>query len=264
MPVLGAADEAMVDRFLDGELAGDDLLAFEARLGAEPALQAEVARLRGVGDLVRGVASSQEVLDLFADATEESYLTGAPILRKGRFLIPASLLAAAAALAVAVTLFGPIAPPQEAGRGSPIRLTLGSGAATVYNVSIADFEPYEVCRTSEEFAVYTDDVFGVPLAADFDAGVELIGWTIPFGRMAGAEAPGLSAPRVLLARAPGGEQVIAVFAERGTWSPGDAAGGLNVFAAEMGDVSVYEVSPLDTPVVLGLVSEAGGRRPAAK
>lgn len=232
-----------IDRYVDGELTDDERLAFERECAADPSVASMLDRVRGIDAAVSRVAASENAAP--APLVFERERNGL-----GRLVKLAGVASIAAALVIAAIVVTQPAPRRT---GEVVR---EFSAASLYTHSTRRFEPSVVCDTPEKFRAYTRDAYGRAIDADFAAGVTLVGWSYPFSPYARGEIDPASYdhPRVLLAESAGGERVIAVFDEDGDWNPGDVGADVRVFTGEVGGVTVTEISALDEPVVLGLLS----------
>lgn len=238
--------------YLDGELSAAETAAFEAEMRADPLLA------EAVGDVRVAEAGLRE---LFAETGEapdplafESGATGRGP-RPRRWMVPA----AAAALLIAAAGVWYTSRPLPSGPVPSDRF--------IYRMVTANFTPAVVCDTPSKFAEYTDDAMNETINADFasaaNLGVSLVGWTVLGASYDEDRARDL--PRLLLARAPDGTEVVVYFRERGHDAPeqspapaGRAAPDpISVHTKQLGRVTAYEISPLGEPVVLGLLSVDG-------
>ena len=124
-------------------------------------------------------------------------------------------------------------------------------ASTIYARTTVAFFPTVVCDTPEKFLDYTTEFLRTPIAADFSSPVEFVGWQSFSVGYTGEDG----AARLLLARAPDGTEVVAIFQPASLGVPElDRADGLNRFGRTIGPIEVWEITPLDEPVVLDAVS----------
>lgn len=114
---------------------------------------------------------------------------------------------------------------------------------------LADPAPNKVCDTPEKFIAYTRERFGSPIAASFDAGVQLVGWRGPGGSY--DDEPVTGEPLVLLANARDGQPVIVLFQSADRPQPSfDTSAGLHMHGGVLGNTAVFEVSRREQAVVL--------------
>ena len=158
-------------------------------------------------------------------------------------------LAIAAGIAAALTggwLLWDVA-QSRVGNG-PYVLPPWRSLATVYaDESAGPFEPLWVCKDNAEFAATFDDQLGQPLVlAALPEHVEAIGLSY---------CHSLSTRTVyLLARVE--DHRVLVFVDRGdAQAPPPVSEGLNQWNRRIGDLVLYEVSPLSEPVLLDRFAE---------
>ncbi len=127
-------------------------------------------------------------------------------------------------------------------------------AATVYAAIVPAMQPQHVCTTEAEFLDYSVEYLGAPIAADYDAGVEFVGWRslIAGDYVAGVIGEG----RMLLARGPAGEDAIVLMVRPEARVAVDVGGaaGLRAHEATLGGVRLIELSRADRAVVLPALS----------
>lgn len=243
-----AGEDPRLDLYLDGLLEGDDLAAFERDLAASPALRrqleaqqridAELRRLFAY-DPARAASPQPEPTAIAGriDGTTVSTKRPAapsPTIRRLRLYAIAAvlLLALAGSWAAYVHLttptFDKVLSPAE-----------------VY--AMVD-QPEFVCETDAEFAAAIDDRLGQPLVLAAAPGIEAIGWAYGDdynGRIVGRKT------MVLINKVRG--QKVLVFMDRRRDDRAldtPPSSGLNLFRREVGDLVLYEVTPLDQPEVI--------------
>ncbi len=250
MRELTPAEQELVLRYVDGELAGKECVTFETALETDKALQAEVDRFRAVDTRARlalPIPSLPAATFAFPDESELEVVVTAKPTRWMR-------LAIAAVVLIAVGLTGQFG----LGRYSAWANRLDAGS--LYAAATISFEPEVVCETPEKFAAYTDKVFGIRLAADAGSGVHLVGWTAPlagYDPSTGAASSADHGPRLLLAKAADNTKIVVIFQDSSAWAPEPpSAEGLNMFSRSIGGVTLHEITPLDQPVVLDLLRRA--------
>ncbi len=228
-------------RYLDGEFSAGEHAEFEAELRDSPELARAVADVRTIEAGLR---------DLFSEPSDIEVPATAPDAPGRR--APWLPWAAAAALLIATLGVLYLASPATPQR-------IASSDRFIYQIVTRSFEPEVVCDTPEKFLEYTTATLGEPLEADFaraaDVGINLLGWRV----MGGAYDPDdpRDHPRVLLARGPDGTPVVVYFREPGQPTPyADPTNPVGMHARDLGRVTAYEISPLDGPVVLDLLSRA--------
>lgn len=127
-------------------------------------------------------------------------------------------------------------------------------AATVYAAIVPTMQPQHVCTTEAEFLDYSVEYLGAPIAADYDAGVEFVGWRqlIAGDYVAGVIGEG----RMLLARGAGGEDAIVLMVrpEARVEVEVGRGSGLRAHVAVLDGVRLIELSKADRAVVLPALS----------
>lgn len=250
MRELTPAEQELVLRYVDGELAGEECVTFETALDHDQALQAEVDRFRAVDQRVRLALPVPSLPAASFAFPDESELTVVATVKPTRWL----RLAIAAAVLLAVGLTG------RFGLGRYSAWTHRLDAGSLYTTATISFEPEVVCETPEKFASYTDKVFGVRLTADAGPGVHLVGWTSPlagYNPSTGVASSAAHGPRLLLARDADDTEIVVIFQRASAWTPEPpSVEGLNMFSRSIGGVTLHEITPLDQPVVLDLLRRA--------
>lgn len=264
---LPADAEARLNAYLDGELPEEDRRAFEADAASSSDLASALRRYNAVeasvraeyGNAGRGLLSASALLVGAMDGAEDGdepgvadrggtdpgvKAVGPRRLRLSRALGLAAVLAVSAAAIFAVVRPGLSTPRGEVNGGA------------VYRAFAQTMAPAEVCDTEQKFRAYTRAALGRTLTADFDAGVELLGWSM-LGRYVPPD-DGSPSRRLLLARGPDGTPVVAIFDPVGTKPiTAGASSGVNLHRWSVGGVEVYELSTLDRSVLRGVVRRAG-------
>lgn len=221
-----------LDRYLDGQMTDAERRAFERAVRADPQLRAQL-------ELQWKIEASLSRLFVDSGATPMLPAGGASALRWTRFRPLYWSIAAAVLLAAALTVY------LMLGRGPS-----GAGPlAEVYRVQLAKgFTPEVVCTTSDEFAKWVNTYFGQPIyPAEQHDGVEFIGWN--YAPVIGGNSG------VLLARVNGREVIVVMDRKTREKKPlPPAGGGLKSFRQEFGSVVLYEVTPLEAPAILPILS----------
>lgn len=237
----------MLQRYLDGELAGEALAAFERELEGDPELREAHERSLAVEARLRELYSFEGAPDVLGEADRRDVRghgggrTERGRRRRGRV----GLYGAGLALLVALCMsaFWYVGTP---GRDEPVN------AFAAHRGFVSYPDPDVVCDTPEKFAAYTDEKFGQRVLASFDTGVALIGWRGARGFYTEGKK---GEPRVLLAYDLEGEPVVVVFQIRGAPEPELQDGaGLRMFSKRLGRVTAWEVTKGDGPAVLGALS----------
>jgi len=224
-----------VDRYLDGLMEEAERKAFERSLEHDDELRAQVEfQARLDASLNRRFAPRDVPL---ADAPlPDAPLPDAPAPSPIRLPWGALAMAAVLVLAGAVAAYFVFLSPQRAPFDQPHE---------VYAEVVASgFEPREVCTTEAEFIDWMDRKFDQPMVIPTGrAGIELIGW----------DYDRILTPRtgILLARVDG-EEVIVLVDAREHARRLRGADDLRLFRRDIGDVTLYEVTPLDEPRLVPL------------
>ena len=250
--------------YLDGELSAVETAAFEAEMREDADLAEAVGNVRTIEAGLREVfgadaeLATQNIPDPLAMAAAENIrfpgTDAEPVNRP--FAVTAGWMPYAIAAALLLATVG-----VWFQMGSAVTHEVPS-AACIYRQAVATFEPAVVCDTPEKFLAYTEETLNEPSGADFEAasslGIALTGWDV----LGGDYNPGVSddLPRLLYARAADGTPSVVYFRERGhgepalTPPPGSVAtDAVSVHTRRFGGVTAYEISPLDEPIVLGLL-----------
>ncbi len=239
-----------LDRFLDGLMSADEAAQFQARLAADPALSREVSLQRRMDDRLRVLLAPPARIELPATARAEGVVAtigaaGAPAL-PARPARPSRWMGLVAAASLALL----------AGSGGAYWwFVIGSEApfrqpAQIYQAQAAQsFTPEWVCTTDEEFVRNVRERFSQPALLPLaTTGVEIIGWAY--------NTPVLSNRTATLMTRVDGREVLVLIdrAERDVnlRRAGEAAGApsLHLFKRRLGDLVLYEVTPLDRARVI--------------
>lgn len=231
-----------IDAYLDGEACGSAQAALEARLREDPLLAAEMALQRRVDESIRRLFSPPAILDQAPAGGAEAgpigrSIAGAPHRR--RLLSPplaaAAVLALAGALGYWAVLGSPLSPPPP-----------HAPAPVVYQRVVAGgFEPQWVCEDEPAFIAYTRDLFGSSWVVAPQPGLKLVGWR------SASDLLGPDAGLLLAERA--GRRIVVAIDHRRNDRRIRGGDGLRVFRRRLGDLVMYEVSPLEVPAVIGHV-----------
>jgi hypothetical protein len=127
----------------------------------------------------------------------------------------------------------------------------GDAAGLFRSIEAAGFTPVWVCSTDEELRKYTRENLGAAWTIAPVPGLELVGWSYTDRLLNGQYSS------VLLATYNGRRLIVVAdhaHFDRKVNAPAD--GSLKVHKRTIGETVVYEVSPLDEPVVLGRISAA--------
>lgn len=231
---------ARANAYIDGEMSAAETASFEAEMRADPALA------RAVDDVRTAEAGLRE---LFGEAPEVpdplAAADAAPGKPRRSWALPAVAAAAIiAALGVRFLIF-------------PTEVSPPPSDSLIYRVLTSNFEPAVVCDTPAKFAEYTDTTMGETINADFasasDLGISLIGWDV-FGTRYDEERT-KKLPRVLLVKGPGGTEIVVYFRARSHSKPEhDPSGVVRMFTKKFGRITAYEITPLEEPIALDLLS----------
>lgn len=224
--------EALMERYLDGDLDEAERSAFERELLRSPELRAQVEAQRHIDGSLRRLFSPPGAVasTSYSPAPKHPRVTAH---RLGRLAA-----AAVVALAAVAVWWGLL---RGSGEPNPLE--------RMYTVALArGFTPEEVCTTEEAFAAWVQDKYGQtlypPPARD---GLELLGWS--YGR-------GVSTySGFLLARVDGREVLVMVdrAAQEESRLPRPQDSSLRQFRRRIGDLVIYELTPLPSPgIVEGL------------
>lgn len=230
---------AQIDAYVDGQLEGDELVAFESAMDTDDRIRAEVDRLRSVDDNLNDVFGSLKTTNI--DSGIEPRLSVRSSGFKNVF-IPMGL---AAAVLLAAGLFS----LRWTGNSNQMPAIDGSVVLTAF---LSDPIPAVVCDTEPKFVSYTTRTLGQAITARFDTGVALIGW-----RGVGVyDAEDMNAPRVLMARGTRGEAAVVVFQRADMAAPVviGARPGMHMHQRRFGSVDAWEFSQSDSPIVLEVLT----------
>jgi len=223
-----AGDEfdAMIDLYLDGQLADEQREEFERRLEQDEGLRAQVEMQRRIDGVLR---------ERYTPASVDFGGRGRPHMRVWA-------IAAVLVLAVSAGVYAAFFMPQRAPFDQP---------SDVYRRLIASgFEPMQVCTDDGAFRSWMERKFDESIVIPDDlAGVELLGW----------HYKRVLTPRtgVLLAKVDGEEVIVLVERRSAARRLGDQDG-LHVYRRDLGGVAMYEVSPLHEARLLPHARRIGG------
>lgn len=222
-----------LDAYLDGRLNPAQAAALAASAERDPALKREWRLQHRVDDSIRR-----------AFAVPPAIAPGASIpLRaaadKGTRATRFRALALAAAVALGVGGYWAFV-GSPAGDGGRI------DAPAAYQSALdVGFQPAWVCDNDQEFAAYTKDRFGTPWTVAPAPGLVLVGWRYS-SNVLGPEASMLLATQ--------DQAKIVVLADRAEHARAlKGTADLRVHSRTLGDVVLYEISPLDQPAIIGRI-----------
>jgi hypothetical protein len=228
-----AAIDALIDAYLDGDMTPEQHLEFDEQVRANEALARELALQQRADESLRRQFQPPAVPALPSLPTRPALpIAGAAAPANGsrrRFLAP---LAAAAILAIAATAY----------------FTLGSMPVgqTYHNVVAAGFKPEWVCENDEQFHQYTKDRFGAPWRFDADPSIKLVGWRY--------SQKVLSPDESVLLATKDNQKIVVVVDQASNDHRLRASEGVHLYRRTMGNLVLYELSPLEKPEVIGRIA----------
>lgn len=221
--------------FVEGQLPLDQRASFERELQQSPELQRRLELMQRIDRSLVTQFAPPRPIDL-PPSMPVTAPDGAPWRRWAGLVATA----AAASILFALAWF--------------YFVTAASGAqpltvASLYQKHVArGFVPDWVCKDDQEFIDTTRQAFGIPLLARTEGNVEIIGWAGYGDRLADL---GLSpAAKEILARVDGREVMVLIDKPAPARPPRDNTRKLNVFERRIGDVALYEITPLDRPAAI--------------
>ncbi len=218
--------------YIDGELQGADLQSFKKQLQSDPELQAKLDTLRSIE---QGLVNLSESAEPRTFPISDQQITKSS---KTKWIGYAAVIVIMASL----FLFNPLNSPGT------------FDAGITYTKVTRSFEPQIVCDTPEKFALYTKEGFGRTINADFDTPIQLVGWRYLKPNYKPEEHSQEPATRILMAQTPDGSRVLAYFVPKGLPKPVlEPGSNLHMHSSKINGVRIYEVSPLDQPVLLNLL-----------
>ncbi len=229
-----------LDRYLDGLLSGAELAAFQEQLSRDPQLAAQVEAQRRIDDSLRRVMVAPSAPSLPA----ESYsLRPSPWAR----LRSSPWIAIAAALIIGVSVWR----VWDVYYGHPTQesMYIEGGVPrtmdTIYQVEKSrGFKPMWKCETDKEFATTFWKNLGSALTfRNPPPNVASLG--LSYGNTIG-----LSPKTVyMLFKINGREVIVFIDKKSNDQMPKLTTPGLNLFRRETGEFVLYEMTPLDRPMV---------------
>jgi hypothetical protein len=229
-----------IDAYLDGAMAAPERAAFEKDIASNPALGEQVALQRHIDSRLR---------DLFAPPAAPSLPAAQPTRAvAGRIGFPLWAKAAAAIALVAIGAWLAVARPWE-GLLKPALAASSADSVLKQLVSDENFKPVWVCDNDQKFLTYTKDKLGVSFLVRPDSGVQLVGWTYKAGLLE-------NTAQILLVRAEGKELMVAMGPKGDDRTQHTVPGSpLHITRKVYKGVVMYEISPLDHPVVVNSIQE---------
>lgn len=250
--------DALIDAYIDGAMSDAERAAFETRATTDRTLARELALQRAADDSLRRQFSPPAAptrlpgrTDAVAGRVDQA---GADTAGRGasgggagdgagrarrRMISPPLAAAALILLALAVGYF--------AMNGSPFGGPSRASAADVYKQVVdGGFKPQWVCDGPEQFSQYTKERFGAPWHVDQEKGVTLVGWRY--------SADLLSPDENLLLATKDGQKIVVVADVAANARRLRDADGLKVHERETRGLVMYEISPLDLPVIINHIT----------
>lgn len=233
--------EDTLDAYLDGTLDEPQRAAFELHIEQDPRLKQQIETQKRIDASLRRcypVPDVDALLDRARAETESSAVSANRLQRIGRM---AAMIVVGVSLVLAVQwAMTPGKPAYQGGNYAVI------GLEPAYQQLIADgFTPAWRCETDEEFAQTYGYQIGVPVVlTELPAGTEALGLSY---------IPAISFDTIALLATVDGQQVV-VFGDHVRATSEDTPKltdtSLNLFQRRIGDLVLYEITPLDTPRVL--------------
>jgi hypothetical protein len=225
MSRLSGRHAELLERYLDGDLAGDELAEFQNELSTSPELRGQVELQERINAGLRR---------MFAPEESAATAPNPPRSILGRFHWRPWAIAAGLLLAIAGAWWATRPPPGP----DPLE-------AEYRRIVDAGFTPQQVCTDDATFRAWVMDKFGQPLQPRSDRGsVQFVGWNS--SRVLSVYSG------LLLARVQGREVVVLIDRagiEDGKL-PRPADPSLRQYRRVMGNLVLYEITPLDRPAVL--------------
>ncbi|MEO1129084.1 MAG: hypothetical protein AAFX05_05165 [Planctomycetota bacterium] len=232
--------EQMVQAFLDGELPPEQQDDFNRALDQDPELRRRVQVLEAAQDTLR-----RSYAPIVAPSSSHGPATRSARSRH-RHRSRGRTVALVASLAVVVLAF--VVQRQMTPPAAPV------SASMAYAAFMHSERPTVVCDTPGKLIAYTTKMLGVGVTADFDAGVDLIGWRRAEGSY---EQTRPGDPLVLLAKRDDGTKAVVIFQDARVDAPTiRSMDTLIVTPKRFGPVTAWEVGTIDDAMVLPLLREA--------
>jgi len=240
-------DDALIARYLDGALTGEELRAFEGRLRAEPALREAVELDR------RMVASLGATLGpgglSTAGVSETSSQSGRRSPARSRRRRVGLAIAAGMAIVVSAAALW-----YQHVSTSQLPRMAGRTPVEIYTSEVGGgFTADWVCADDAEALRFTRERFGSGLLFAERPGVSVVGWGYAEGAISDRAA-------VLLATYQSKPLVAIVdrkSRDRRLADPTLSDPNLRMFRREVGAFVVYEITPLQEPVLAALAYAVG-------
>ncbi len=224
-----------VDQYVDGLLQAGAREQFERDAAADPALADELAMQQWIDQELRG---------MYAYEPAQAAPAPIPLVQvRSRFwkaaAIAATLLIAVAGIWLVVVQQTKPAPVHNFGFIPPDQ---------VYAKLEADWKPEEVCTEDDKFQAAVEKRLGSPLLLASTPNVTALGWTYT-GRFRGT----IIGDRTMILLTNVGDAKVMVLMDRASSDrklEPDPTGRLSAFRRKVGDLVLYEVTPLKAPTVI--------------
>lgn len=239
---------SQLEAYLDGLLSDAERAAFEAELKNHPEWQLEIARQNSINE--RLASLYQAPVDRMVEATASGIGPNTTLKHPASGKVRSTVLAIAACLGLLVVagwqiraFLAPPTPPTKPNYAKQDWRDFGA----VYEAEVASsFTPVWKCENDEIFAKFVKDRFGQPiLLAALPAGVEALGWSY---------SNSISEETAQILGTVNGEKVLVFVdrAERDKKNASPRCGSVQAFSRQVGELVLYEVTPLDKPTFLDL------------
>ncbi len=238
----------MLESYLDGELRGADLAAFESELANDPDLRAAVELNHRIGRSLRRAFAPPAAIEIPAPETTaalnlppaahaaEIATTARPknVLRQFALYAAAAIVAIVGAVGLNIWSENRTPDPVDT-----------SPDATYARIVQAGFTPQWKCENDEEFQKAVADRLGQPLVlASGLPGVDVLGWA--YSGNGYDSAPLTGRVMILLTNAQGKEVLVFIDQKKNDTNALTVRhkSGLHLFRREICDLVAYEVTPL--------------------
>lgn len=237
-----------LDQYMDGLMNESERAEFERHLQSELSLAEQLSLQHRIDSALRERFTPPKVIPTGAAAGKSRTAPRWP-MRLG------AGIAAAAAIAIAGYAVWPSAMQLLGGRSR-------SGPTPIHFVPIGPFEAYRahvdsgltpewICKDDAEFAQTLEKAVGQSLVVAATPGLDVLGWS--YNKIEGNTSRGVFTGYTLylLTKARGAPVVVLI--DRAAYDrqiESERADGLRIFRRQIGDAVLYEVTPLDQPMVL--------------
>lgn len=232
----------MLDLYVDGALPAEDAAAFEAELRVNPDLRSELDAQREIDDHIRRTFAPPATTVFEVPPPAAIPIAGKQGgFGKMVFWTAASVLLVAAAGVFFATVF------KYEGT-----VPLGSGSEVYAKAVATSFKPDWVCKDDQEFASATNYRLREPLVMAPAEGVRALGWVYATTY----DITPISDETMFLLVQVGPDKAIVLVDRAENDRRVRAGDGLSVYRSEVGDLVLYEITPLNHPAVLNLLKPA--------